>query len=668
MKKLLFILLLSTVLYGQGSETVIYTENFTGNTIDTSKWNRAYYGVYTPSLDTRFFFLNDKAWAPSQTILESTWQKGSIISKPSVTTGDIDFRGKFWKATSPSGNGSQVGMFVAPENSTVTYIRIGDGVYADGLIGVNIKRNGVTIYDEFFAGLSLTDSSRVYRITYTRATNEVKFYYKASDATPNWTQLGITKTCDLSGLKLVAGIFNSDIGFSNRPAHRLDDLWLQYDRPITFVPTMQITSPDSVNVGRKTYVFNWTSNVDTARIYRNDTLLTTIYTARTWTWLSDSTAQYTGNQVIKIKGIYRGLEAVQDQVVMYFPNDSGQGVIRPITTSIPNIVFKDNSTPVTINLQFGTYAIDSVRMYYRLNTNEDWRFIKKVYITRDTIEVISNTSFSFQPTRESGRLYIRLEEDKDTTKYGLTLRNYLNVRLVPPPKVGGVYAYGGCFQWGLGADGFYANHDYTCGWVASYHGRVQTRIKVYLNKVNPANYQDAREWVVWTDTTNTEQTNLPNTAQYDSTWAAGHSASITPATPSITHKGRIYRYTGNGTITMEDPVNGVQYQVFSYGSDPSNTFDFTNMNFMLSADGNGFILYNASSSMQGFRVNGVTTYIRMFNGRPNGMVFGGLPEPTTGFAFAEFSLTGGTVTSVSNKFRGIHPKIWKYGRADGVKQ
>lgn len=656
MKRFFLLFFLSSIISAQ----VIVTERFIGNTYDVTKWQK-----YNATSPARITFVNEHAAGTGGADGYPWYYDRLGIKTVSDSTSDIDFQGRYWKAVGGNTSGLS-GLMIMPDNSTTSYIQFGNSVYIDGRIGMMVKIAGITVYNADTGITTVSDSNRVYRITYTRSTNEVKFYYKADTNAVSWTQTGTTQIANFGVQKLVPAIFFATGSFAR--IHYFDNLYLNY-KPLGYIAPGSIAfipPPDSVSVGTKNanMLFRWTTNKDTTKLYHKGiNILTTIDTTWTLTTGKMDSLNLSGSETFTIKTVEYGSVADSDKVVVYFPTDEGFGVIRPITTSAPNITFRDNTSSANVPIKFSSYYIDSIKVFYRTNATDTWKYLYKVHIANKLIETTTDTSFNLPNTRDFGKLYVRLEEDKDTTKYGLQLTNLLNVNLAPSVN-------GGTKWWGWEGSTIVSNQDYTSGWVASYKNRVHTTVNVALTPLG-------NNWTpgVTIDTTTTTHA---NPIAYDEIWANAHK--ITGTLPTfIIHKNRRYTFTGNAStntciITMEDLINNISYQVFSYPGTGSPTFDFDNMAFKVTADSNGFMLYNSYNSSQGFRKldtltqTYTTVYYNMLVGNSNAMLFGGLPEPPLGFAWAEFNFTGGNITVISNRFRGIHPKIWKYGQADGVKR
>lgn len=365
-----------------------------------------------------------------------------------------------------------------------------------------------------------------------------------------------------------------------------------------------------------------------------------------------------------------------DSTILILPVYGGQdGYLKILSANPEQLVFKDTNATVLFDIE--SSGIDSIKIYYSYADTLHWTYLGKGTLQNLFTQIIDTTQISttFPLTREYGRLFVKVVSDIDTVKYGLTLTELGRISLVPDVR--------GCYYWGnyegeLGEFGW--TMDITCGWVASYHQRERGVLSV--NIVGDSCAVSYTKSIITSDITDdaayTKKIQAYPNELTDNFSALSRDNYYGGDAVYVNGRGYYVKTQGNSSIIMmQDYKNELEYEVYRITAG-SNSAKFTPGYMILKEiPGNGLILYNYSVKKCGWfgAISISNPLYAIFNyvniAVPEAIVFKALPPPAGNLSDDTWEFGGANpekgVKYISNKFRGIHPKIWKWGNPQGIK-
>lgn len=694
-KKLFILLFLALPLYGQ----VTYLERFTDYQYDAESWR-----LYNASVTcTNKVKLSD-AYEALTTISAyygscAYWYSAKFeVLEESKENTDIEIQGKIWRI-SGSYYGHINSFKIYKDNDN--YVQIGWGSTSALNLYLRIYENGSSTYSEYTANNSFSnDSARVIGVEYNASNKKVKFFYRANESSTKVYVGDTTKTIStFENYTLKAGYIPYTT--VNAGTYLIDDISITYT-PLTYIPpildTLTFTSPSSYSylTGGDSLEINWYSTRDSVSLVMlGDTV--NVIGGSYKIGLSDS------NFSFNIYGYQTNRPEINDIILGLQVKQSGK-FIEIAEVDLPDLVVRTDS--INVNMAIRSDMIDSFKVFYSFN-DKDWRLINR-WVVEDG-EGVDNTNINFNLSLQGqyGALKFKAEEYRDTT----TLIEPINYKraglsVVPDKRI--------CYyilpDRNALDDKFWVawERDLGCKWVSNItiDIGITTFAGVNINlsgqgwnfkKGLDVFYSVSANYFVKNISWSGKGSNKPDIFEPNVTIKNGEdivgvispNSNIYVSRGSTTYKGYRY-YVNDKKIYVDDLVNKKIGILFC---DLSDLYERTSQwvaplfsgatSYAVSTGGYYHLIQNAYTeegkqyiSLTDYEYNIAnpdSTYVPLMIVQSSGgwneaIVVPLMDEPndSSPLIYDEYEVEQ-PVKNVRNYFRGIHPKIWKWGNPEGVK-
>ncbi len=353
------------------------------------------------------------------------------------------------------------------------------------------------------------------------------------------------------------------------------------------------------------------------------------------------------------------------------------------TISITSVSPSSGNTGSVIDIVFNSVNVDSVNIYYSPISSFDLEYlISKVIVANIPDEIIETTYHWALTVDVYGSFYIKVEEYRDTIIYSIP---QVTVKgLGTRAGAGNGYLCQSHSNVGTFLES-YTKFDVSCGWTQPPHQYITTWIIGDGNNMSITRY---------TNTYNHPYTGAHYTKYADIVVGAN---SFNPASPyfytnmgtSINVDGRRYHISASGKyhyLYCDDLINGIDSMLIAdisplyieyYGSWGFGTTFLNETASLMEYDIDiGSLISNApyENPIEWETINPVGFKKAIIIGNTGGYlntyyfipIF--YPNSSSPLVYDTWGVDDGSkieVTSVRTYFRGIHPKIWKYGHRDG---